>query len=110
MRFGPPLPHRSPERRRRRLAAALERLADEAERPAQPFGAAVPIDRAAVSACRDQLLDTARTLEATSEPVNERGLDLLDGLVRDGASPVYTPLGNGALADAIRHARAALLL
>jgi hypothetical protein len=82
---------------------------DEADRKPEPFSAVVPIDRDAVTACRQQLLDTARALEA-SEPVSERGLDLLDGLVRDGASPVYTRLGNDALADAVHHARAALFL
>jgi hypothetical protein len=98
------------KRRRRELAAAIFRLVDEADGPAKPFSAAVPIQRRAVDACRELLLMVAEDLEDTGLRVNPKGVALVDQLLRDGGSPVYAPLGERALEEAVRHARAALLL
>jgi hypothetical protein len=110
MHFVLPLPTRSFERRRRRLAVSIAGLIDEAEHPKRGFSAAIPVQREAILACRRQLLDTAQDLEATGEPVNVRGVELLEQLLSDGTSPVYAPLGKDALLAAIRHSSAALHL
>jgi hypothetical protein len=106
------LPRRaSPEVRKRRvLAAAVLRLIDDAERPPAPQTAAVPIQRQAIRACRPLLYAIADDLEDTDAPVNPKGVALVEGLLRDGGSPVYMPLGERALEEELRRAHAALLL
>jgi hypothetical protein len=42
--------------------------------------------------------------------VNVRGVALVDNLLTDGGSPLYTESRDETLDGAIRHARAALLL
>jgi hypothetical protein len=97
-------------RKRRALATALSRLIDAADGPPAPFTAAVPIQREAVRACRPLLLMITQDLEDTEFPVNARGVALVEQLLRDGASPVYAPLGERALEAALRHAHAALVI
>jgi hypothetical protein len=105
-----PFQRASVERQRRALALAVFRIIEEAEHPATSFTAAVPIERHAIRTCERQLLNLADDLKATAQPVNIEGIELVRRLLRDGASPVYAPLGAGALEDAVRDARAALLL
>ena len=90
------------DRKRRALAASLVRLLDEADTPVRPLSAAVPIQREAIRACRSPLLRVAEELEDTKQPVNAKGVLLVEQLLRDGDSPVYAPLGERALEGAVR--------
>jgi hypothetical protein len=94
---------------RRRLAQGLERLVQDADRPAYLRGSAAPINRAEIRRCADLIHDLAEELGA-EQPPPPRGVELVEHLLRDGASPVYEPELEGALEPALRHARAALLL
>jgi hypothetical protein len=100
----------SVDRERRALVRSIFRIVEEAKHPATSFTAAVPLERRAVLTCERQLLNLADDLKATAQPVNVEGIALVRRLVRDGASPLYAPLGEGALEGAVREARAALLL
>jgi hypothetical protein len=83
--------------RRRRGAAAFVQL-----RRATP--------RAEILAERDALLELAAELRDTRQDVNVRGVALVERLLTDGGSPLYTKNANETLDGAIRQARAALLL
>ena len=98
------------DRKRRALAAAVARLIREADGPAGPLTSAVPIQRAAVRTCRPLLLMIAEDLEDTKLPVSAKGVALLEQLLSDGGSPVYAPVGERALEEAVRRAHAALLM
>jgi hypothetical protein len=98
------------KRKRCALAVSVSRLVDEADQPATPLTAAVPIQRRAIRACRPLLTMVAEDLEDTNLPVQPKGVALVQQLLRDGASPVYAPLGERALEEALRRAHAALLL
>jgi hypothetical protein len=98
------------DRKRRRMATAILRVLNEAEATGTPRTAAVPIQRGAVRACRRFLLMIAHELRDTEFPVSAKGVALVDQLLTDGASPVYAPLGERALEEAVRHAHAALLM
>jgi len=104
------LRHASIDRERRALATQIFRVIEEAQHPTTAFTAAVPLERRAILSCQRQLLNLADDLKATAQPVNVQGIALVRRLIRDGASPFYAPLGNGALEGAVREARAALLL
>jgi hypothetical protein len=98
------------ERKRLRLARTISRVILEAERPSHTvFSAAVPVEREGILRCEHELLGLADTLRATAQPVSREGVAKVERLLRDGASPVYTPMGDGALEDAVREARAALV-
>ena len=84
-------PSDSPELARRILATSLERVIDAAEEP-------------------PRLIGLAAELRDTGTPVNVRGVALVDNLLTDGGSPLYTESPDETLEGAIRHARAALLL
>jgi hypothetical protein len=109
-RIGLRNPRRSFDRKRRRLADGLDRLVVDSERRSNPFSAAVPIQRRAILACREQLIELADDLRATNEPVSEKGIELVHNLLCDASSPVYAPLGEDMLRDTLRHAHATLLL
>jgi hypothetical protein len=100
---------RSP-RNRRVLATSLERVIDAAEERPHPHSSAVPLRRAEILSERDALLGLAVELRDTSHEVNVRGLALLERLLTDGDSPLYTATIDQTLDEAIRQARAALLL
>ena len=110
MHLSVPHPRRSPERRRRLLASGIFRLINEAERPRRSFSSAVPVQRQAILGSRKQLLQLADALADTDAPINDKGVELAERLLRDGSSPVYSPLGEAALDEAVRHAYAALVL
>jgi hypothetical protein len=105
-----PLRHVSVDRERRILVSSIFRIIEQAKHPATSFTAAVPLQRRAVLNCERQLLNLADDLKATAQPVNVEGIALVRRLLRGGASPLYAPLGDGALEGAVREARATLLL
>jgi hypothetical protein len=94
---------------RRELAAALLTLVEQAEGPSPPISAAIPIDRRSVLVARSDVIALALDLGATELDASARGIALVEQLLWDGASPVYAPIGPGALTQALRDAQAALL-
>ena len=100
---------RSP-RNRRILATSLEGVIDAAEEPPRPYSSSVPLRRAAILEERAGLIGLAAELRDTGTPVNVRGVALVDKLLSDGGSPLYTESPDETLEGAIGHARAALLL
>jgi len=98
------------DRKRRSVAAAVLRVIDEADRPARPLTSVVPIQRDAVRTCRAFLIPVADDLKDTTLPVSAKGVALLEQLLTDGRSPLYAPVGERALEEAVRRAHAALLM
>jgi len=93
---------------RRRLAAGLERVLDDAERPTRGLTAAVPLQRREILAARAEILALAREV-VEAEPVGVHGLALVAGMLSDGDSPLYALHAEGALDRALNRAGAALL-
>ena len=91
------------------LAAGLRNLLEEAAEPRLGFSAAVPLQRREILHERDFLLALAADL-AGDDAVSPHGVALIEALLTDGASPLYTPASEGALHRALIHARAALYL
>jgi hypothetical protein len=98
------------DRKRRSVAAAVLRLIDDADGPPAPLTAAAPIQREAVRTCRPFLLMIAEDLQDAQLPVSAKGVALVEQLLSDGGSPVYAPVGERALEEAVRRAHAALLM
>jgi hypothetical protein len=98
----------SSPRTRERLAKALEALVRDASAPPRPRGASAPINRDEIRRCAGLIHELAAELRAPAPA--PRGVELVEGLLKDGASPVYNPEVQGTLGPALRHARAALLL
>jgi hypothetical protein len=73
---------------RRRLAKGLEGAIRAAERPAQPFSAAVAVNRAAVDSARGALVALVDRLNS-AEPVGAQGIVLTRRLLADPAGPLY---------------------
>jgi hypothetical protein len=94
---------------RRELAASLLTLVEKAEGPTPPITASVPIDRRSILAARSDVIALALDLGATDLEASAHGIALVQCLLRDGASPLYAPLGPDALTQALREAHAALL-
>lgn len=69
------------------LARSLTDVVHAADERLLP--AASPIARAAVRACRPQLLAIAARLFDVSRPVAARGVLLVDRLLTDGSGPLY---------------------
>jgi hypothetical protein len=97
-------------RHRRLLASGLERVIDEAQEGRRPYSAAVPLRRRAILSERVPLLGLAFELRDTAEEVSSHGVALIEQLLSDGGSPLYTENPDESLEGAIRRARAALLL
>ena len=96
-------------RRRGRLAKGLRNtVRSAAERP-RPLSSAIPVQRREVLDEAGLMLRIAAELEA-DDPVEERGVERLEQLLMHGESPVYSASANGALHQALTHARAALHL
>ena len=95
---------------RRRMAGGLRRTIEAAEQPRHwSTTSRVPVQRSAILAERELLLDLAR--ELVDEPrVSPRGMARLEQLLTDGRSPFYYPSPAGALRAALRHTRSTLLL
>jgi transposase InsO family protein len=93
------------DRTRRKLADAIERAVAAAEAPAGAISAAIPVQRAAVAACRPDLLELAARLR-TPGPAYAHGVAVVSGLLRDAESPLYQ--SDSDLSAAVRGALAAL--
>jgi hypothetical protein len=88
------------------LAASIRNLLDAAEEGQRGYSAAVPIQRRAILAEREGLLDLAAELESRDE-LKPKGIALVERLLTGGDSPVYC---EGNLGEEIRRAHAALHL
>jgi hypothetical protein len=96
-------------RNRAGLAASIRNLLDAAEEGPRGFTAAVPIQRREILRERQLLLQLVENLESQDE-LKPRGIALVERLITDGASPVYTSSPEGSLHGALVHAHAALYL
>ena len=100
-------------RRRRTVAAGLERVVARAGRRSPGSSAALPIDRGEVLRARPWLLQLSERLREPGA-VNPRGLAMVNRLLTDGASPILSPgwrtkqLAPGTLERQARGALAAL--
>lgn len=95
---------------RRSLAVGLNRTLRDAQGPPPPvFTAAVPLQRHAILSARDEIEQLAHDLLAPGD-VQPRGVALVQDLLTDGSSPLFTPSPEGALDQVVGHAHAALLL
>jgi hypothetical protein len=94
---------------RHSLAAGLRRVVEDAERPARTMSAAVPIQRRAILRSRLEIERLAAELDGP-EPVSLAGIARVQLLLTHGNSPLYAPLPEGALDEALAHAHASLLL
>jgi hypothetical protein len=75
---------------RRRIAATIDRMIDEAAGPPAPFSSKVPLARTAIITCAPRLSEIAGRLEGDQE-VAACGVAQAAMLVREGTSPLYTP-------------------
>ncbi|MEA2418499.1 MAG: hypothetical protein QOE60_705 [Thermoleophilaceae bacterium] len=91
--------------RRAELAAIFEGLIDRAQKP-YAFTAEVPIRRADVLACADDLRALARRLRDDARH-DVQGVAMASNLLHDGSSPLYLDSGV-TLRHAVRAARLAL--
>ena len=93
-------------RGRARLADRVERVLDHARTRSVAFTAAAPVRRAEVRDCAEDLLALAARLR-DGRAVDVQGVAMTAQLLRDGASPLYTP-GVQSLRHSVRAARLAL--
>jgi hypothetical protein len=84
-------------RHRRRLAAWIERVVDEADAPRPSFSAVLMAARDQVAEARTSLLFLAHVLRH-AEPIGPRGVAIVDRLLTDGGSVLYVGGVRGALA------------
>jgi hypothetical protein len=75
---------------RRRIAATIDRVIDEAAGPPAAFSSKVPLARAAIVTCAPRLCEIAGRLDGDQE-VSARGVAQAAMLVREGDSPLFTP-------------------
>jgi hypothetical protein len=75
---------------RHRIAVTIDRVIDEAAGPPAPFSSKVPLARAAIITCAPRLCEIAGRLDG-DQPVAPRGVAQAAMLVREGASPLFTP-------------------
>jgi hypothetical protein len=94
-------------RRRNHLAAGLARGLKSAERGGQRLSTALAPDRREVLAARVVIGALERRLRS-SEPVDPRGVAILQTLLTDGESALYRPSEAGALGSRLRAAAVAL--
>jgi hypothetical protein len=97
------------QRWRRSLSAGIRRLIEDAESPPRPLSSAVPIQRRAIVCARRELEGLASVIEAGGA-VAPGGLARVRLLITDGQSPLFSPSHDGAIGEAVRSARAALLV
>jgi len=109
----PELAHRAEQltslRCRRALAAGLHGTLRDALKAPAPFTAAVPLQRREVLNARDDIEELAQDLLAPGD-VQARGVVLVQDLLTQGSSPLFTAGPEGQLDRAVRQARAALVL
>ena len=95
-------------RHRRRLAAWIEGLAREPDvGDRRRLSAAVPVVLPQVDEARDSLLRLARELRG-AEPVRPRGVAIVQRLLSDSDSAVYTKTARGAVELQVQAALGAL--
>jgi hypothetical protein len=94
---------------RRGLAEGLRNVIDAADEPQRGYSAAVPLQRHEIQRERGFLVALAEDLRSDDE-LNPRGIALVEKLLTDGISPLYTSSPEGELHGALTHARAALHL
>ena len=94
---------------RRLLAAGIRGLLEDAESQSRPLSSAVPIQRRAILCARAQLEGLAAEIE-TDGPIAVEGLARVQLLITDGHSPLFSSSPDGAIEDAVRTARLALLV
>lgn len=75
---------------RRRIAATIDRVIDDAAGPPVPFSSKVPLARDAIVTCAPRLCQIAGRLEGNGA-VAARGIAQAAMLVREGDSPLYSP-------------------
>lgn len=96
-------------RHRRRLASWVERLARESESDYAPgLSSALPLAREQVGDAHDSLLQVAEVLR-DSEPVRPRGVAMVQRLLTDAGSVLYTDTAPGAVELQVRAALEGLL-
>lgn len=91
------------------LAAGLRRMVEAAEERRPVLSSQVPLNRRAILAERDLLQQLSEDLRSP-EPLNVRGIALVERLLTNSRSPCYARGRDGELRLALRHARAALHL
>ena len=74
---------------RRRIAAVLDRILDEAAGPPPPFNSQAPLARTAIVACAPRLCEIAGRLEG-DQPVAPRGVAQAAMLIHEGDSPLFS--------------------
>src|SRR5262249_51192066 len=95
-------------RHRRRLAASVERLVHDSQAPQwSGMSAAVPIIREQVREARDSLLRLAALLR-DAEHVKPRGVAMVERLLTDADSYVFTKSARGVVELQVQAALAAL--
>jgi hypothetical protein len=113
-------PHATPELSRRArqltsrrcragLAEGIRNLIASAEELRRQYSAAAPLQRREILSERTFLLQLADELAGEDE-LSARGIALVEALLTDGASPIYTGGSEQELHRALIHARAALHL
>lgn len=98
----------SPEHRQA-LADEIEWRLEEARHPARGLSAAVPLNKPGILALEDELRRLADDLRGP-EPVEPRGVILMEQMLHDGASPMFASASEADLERALRVIRIALLL
>lgn len=93
------------DRTRQRLASGLLRVIEDAEASPGGISSAIPVQRRAVPGCRGELLDLADRLRSP-RPAYAQGVELVQSLLTEAASPLYQ--ADGDLAAAVTTALAAL--
>jgi hypothetical protein len=96
-------------RRRSGLAEGIRNVIEEAKEPHRGFSAAVPLRRRDILTEREFLVAIAEDL-LSDDHLSPRGIALVEALLTDGASPLYSHGPEGDLHRALTHARAALHL
>jgi hypothetical protein len=95
------------ERSRERMAARVADILVTAERPARALSAAVEPNRDEVAAALPLLIEVRELLRSTA-PVYAEGVAMLEGLLGDGGSSLYRPVGQGQLSHELELIIAAL--
>ena len=92
---------------RRSLAAGIERILEEGQRPARALSSAAPVNRTEIGPARLLLEAAARQLDGAG-PVTAQGVVLIARLLTDPASSLYNFSGDGTLTREAALALAAL--
>ena len=93
---------------RRKLADGLYGALRAAEAPPRPLSTVIAVQRREIVAAREEIERLAETLLAPGE-VRAGGVALVEDLLTDSTSPLFTAGPDGELDRALRRAHAALL-